>query len=144
MRGLRDKEKSGHAEPSPEEGPSDRRPLTSEELLNLVRPQDPVLSRDGSLIAFIVKPSYTEKGSGYEGRLWIGAPPNPPRQATRGPGLDSLPAFSPVDDRLAFASDRSHSGRLSVHLLEPRHGEAVPIGEVPGTVEETQPAEPIV
>lgn len=113
------------------------RGLTSDQLLSLVRPQDPVVSRDGSLIAFAVKPSYTEKGKGHESRLWIGSPAlGPPRQATWGPGFDSLPAFSPVDDRLAFASDRGHSGRLSLHLLEPSPSEAVPIGQVPGTVEE--------
>jgi dipeptidyl aminopeptidase/acylaminoacyl peptidase len=136
MRDSRGKENYRDTGSSSETGRSVPSPLTSEELLRLVHPQDPVVSRDGSLIAFTVNPSSTEKGKGVAGRLWIGSPPDQPRQATRGPGSDSLPVFSPVDDRLAFASDREHPGQLSLQLLEPQQGEAAPMGEVPGTVEQ--------
>src|SRR4029077_12205842 len=42
-------------------------------------------------------------------------------------GSDSAPAFSPVDDRIAFVSDRS--GAQQLWLSDPANGEAYPLTE---------------
>lgn len=57
-------------------------------------------------------------------------------EATAGPNDDRLPRWSPDGARLAFLSDRSEKDRFQPYVLErDRVGEAVPLPEVPGTVE---------
>ena len=106
-------------------------------LLGLRRVAEAVISPDGSQVACsVLAAACTDPPGGQQASLWIAAPGRPPRQVSRGPGLDALPRWSPDGQRLAFASDRDHPGLMSVYLLSPGVGEAVPAGDIAGSVEE--------
>ena len=45
--------------------------VTPELLLQLRRPTDLALAPDGTRLAYIVSPSFREKGKPFESRLWI-------------------------------------------------------------------------
>lgn len=111
--------------------------VTMEALQTLRRPMDAVISPDGRRIASSVSTAAcTDPPRGPEARIWVAELPERPRQVTQGPGLDCLPRWSPDGRFLAFASDREHPGRLSPYLLRSGAGEALPAGEVGGSVEE--------
>ncbi|MGN6379053.1 MAG: prolyl oligopeptidase family serine peptidase [Gaiellales bacterium] len=104
-------------------------------LIDQKHPADPAFAPDGR-IAFTAGTSWSEPGKSPQSRIWIAsADGSGCRQATRGPGVDSHPCWSPDGRVLAFASDRDHEGRMSVHLLE-AGGEAAPVGDIPGSVEQ--------
>ena len=99
--------------------------VTPELLMRLRRPTDLDLSSDGERLAYIVAPSFREKGKAFESRLWIDG-----KAATEPGAADALPRFA-ADGRLAYASDRGHAGRMSLWL--DGRGE---LGEIPGSVED--------
>src|SRR6516165_1201110 len=108
--------------------------MNLELLLDQQQPAGPVFAPDGR-IAFTVSESWTEPGKSARTHIWIAsADGSTSRQATRGPGVDGLPSWSPGGDVLAFASDREHPGRMSLHLLE-QTGEASPLGDIAGSIE---------
>ena len=101
--------------------------VTPELVMQLRRPTDLALSADGSRLAYIVAPSFREKGQALESRLWIDG-----AEATEAGAADALPSFAP-DGTLAYATDRSHAGRMSLWI--DGRGE---LGEISGSVEEIQ------
>ena len=108
--------------------------------MRLRRPLEIAVSPDGSQVATTVSASFTQKGERAETAIWL-APTGgegEARQLTRGPGQDALPRWSPSSRELAFASDRGHPGRMSLHVLRAEPGEAEPLGEVAGSVEDVQ------
>jgi dipeptidyl aminopeptidase/acylaminoacyl peptidase len=111
--------------------------LTLERFLELRRPTEVVVSPDGEQLAFSVAASYAAKGKRPESTIWTGDPGGSYAQATRGSGVDASPRWSP-NGGLAFASDRGHPGRMSLHLLGPGPGEARPHGQIDGSVEDIQ------
>ncbi|MBA3718321.1 MAG: PD40 domain-containing protein, partial [Actinobacteria bacterium] len=112
-----------------------RTELKLEQLLELRRPGALSVSKGGERIAFSVGAIYSEKGKRPESHVWTIEPDGSCRQATAGGGADALPRWAP-DGTLAFASDRDHAGRMSVYLLGPGPGEARPVGEIAGSVED--------
>jgi dipeptidyl aminopeptidase/acylaminoacyl peptidase len=112
-----------------------RTALTLEQLLELRRPTTVSVSPDGERIAFSVSAMYARKGKRPETHIWTIEPDGSCRQATAGGGSDALPTWG-ADGTLAFASDRDHAGRMSVYLLGPGPGEARPVGEIGGSVED--------
>jgi dipeptidyl aminopeptidase/acylaminoacyl peptidase len=100
--------------------------LTPQQLLELRRPVDVAVAADGSRVAFTVSPLYREKAGTLETRLWVDDAP-----ATDAGAADAAPVFSPDGTQLAFASDRGHSGRMSLWL----HGRGE-LGDVCGSVED--------
>jgi dipeptidyl aminopeptidase/acylaminoacyl peptidase len=101
--------------------------VTPELVLQLRRPTDLALSPDGSRLAYIVAPSFREKGQAFESRLWIDG-----AEATESGAADALPRFGP-DGALAYSSDRGHAGRMSLWIAG--RGE---LGEIPGSVEDVR------
>src|SRR6266545_555317 len=99
--------------------------VTPELVMQLRRPTDLDLSPDGSRLAYIVAPSFRQKGQALESRLWIDGAP-----ATEDGAADALPRFAP-DGTLAYASDHGHAGRMSLRI--DGLGE---LGEIPGSVED--------
>jgi dipeptidyl aminopeptidase/acylaminoacyl peptidase len=99
--------------------------VTPELVMRLRRPTDLDLSPDGSRLAYVVAPSFREKDRALESRLWLDGSP-----VTEAGAADALPRFGP-DGTLAYASDRGHSGRMSLWLRG--RGE---VGEIPGSVED--------
>jgi dipeptidyl aminopeptidase/acylaminoacyl peptidase len=88
---------------------------------------------DGACVACTVRSVDREKDD-YLSCIWAVAVDGstPPRQLTRGPGLDQTPRWSPDGRQLAFVSDRG--GKARVHLLPRDGGEAGAIGQLPGAV----------
>ena len=111
--------------------------LALDQFLELRRISDVAVSADGSRIAFSVSASCAEKGSRPAASIWTVDLEGNAEQATQGSGTDSTPRWAP-DGTLAFGSDRGHPGRMSVHVLRPGPGEALPLGEIPGSVEDLQ------
>jgi dipeptidyl aminopeptidase/acylaminoacyl peptidase len=109
--------------------------LVLEQFLELRRVTEVVVSADGKRIAFSVAAVCAEKGSRPATSIWTGDVGGEAEQATRGSGVDSMPRWGP-DGALAFASDRGHPGRLAVQVLRPGPGEALPLGDIPGSVED--------
>ena len=109
--------------------------LTLEDFLSLRQPTDVAVSPDGSRIAFAVSAACGEQGRRPESHIWTASADGRYEQVTRGTGTDMAPHFS-VGGTLAFASDRDHPGRLSLYLLGPEPGDARPVGEIAGSVEE--------
>ncbi len=107
------------------------------ELLDRIRyPVDLSFHRDGGTLAVAVFPAHLEAGGTFESRIWrVPLGDGPAQQLTFGPRTDALPRWSPVDDRLAFASERPIAGRMSLFVLG-SDGEAAQLGEVEGSVQE--------
>ena len=105
-----------------------------ERLERLRHPSDLCFARGGDAIIATVSPASHRAGESYQSRLWRFGLDGSAEALTDGPGSDGAPRPSPIDERLAFLSDRSLRGKRSVFLLE-KDG-ARPIGEIPGTVED--------
>jgi dipeptidyl aminopeptidase/acylaminoacyl peptidase len=106
------------------------------EVLERLRlPCDLSFRRDGAALAVAVQPAVEDAAHGLEGRLWLVSTTGEQSQLTHGPGSEALPRFSPIDGRLAFASDRATRGRMAPYLLQPG-AEPLALGQVPGSVEE--------
>ena len=110
--------------------------MSIEDSLAVLHPTAPAFSPDGARIAFAVEEAFSRRDEGVHSRIWIAAADGSgAREATRGPWSDTAPCWSPDGAALAFLSDRSHQGRHTVHLLE-EGGEARPIGDIAGSVEQ--------
>lgn len=107
---------------------------TVEILQRLRRPFDLSFRRDGDALAVALLPGARETGKSFESRIWQVTTGAEPVQLTFGPGSDVLPRYAPTDGRLAFASDRATIGCMALFVLSP-DGEAVPLGDLPGSVE---------
>lgn len=92
-------------------------------------------TRDGSALLLTISPSGIEKDKPLESRIWRLGRDGTMTQLTRGPNSDGLAKASPADDRIAFTSDRFSRGRMSLFLFDGT-GDARPLGEVPGTIED--------
>jgi dipeptidyl aminopeptidase/acylaminoacyl peptidase len=109
--------------------------LKLEQFLELRRPGTVAVSPDGERIAFSVSAVCSRRGKRLDSHIWTIDGDGTCRQATGGSGIDTIPAWS-KDGTLAFASDRDHPGRMSVYLLGPGAGEARPVGDIAGSVED--------
>jgi dipeptidyl aminopeptidase/acylaminoacyl peptidase len=111
--------------------------MTVEDTLALLHPSAPAFHPSGDRIAFSVEESFSRRDEGIHTRIWIAAADGSgARELTRGPWSDAAPCWSPDGALLAFLSDRAHQGRHAVHLLEHGAGEARPVGEIAGSVEQ--------
>jgi dipeptidyl aminopeptidase/acylaminoacyl peptidase len=112
----------------------DRLTACVERLDRLRSPAGICFERGGGALAAAIHPASREPGQGYLSRIWRFGLDGGARRLTDGPGSDDHPRFSPVDDRLAFASDRSLTGKLALHLLE--DGTVRPVGDISGSIED--------
>jgi dipeptidyl aminopeptidase/acylaminoacyl peptidase len=96
---------------------------------------DVSLHRGGDALAVAVFPAHFDAGATYESRVWRVALDGGAEQLTFGPGTDTMPRWSPVDDRLAFASSRPLQGRMSLFVLRPGEEPAL-LGDVEGSVQD--------
>lgn len=97
-------------------------------------PVDLSVSHDGESLAVGVYPAHRQTGSSFEARIWRVSLAGGVEQLTFGPGTDTMPRWSPTGDRLAFASDRLLSGRMSL-FLQPPGGVPSPLGNIEGSVQ---------
>ncbi len=105
-------------------------------LLDRVRyPVDLSFDHRGHALAVAVFPAHHEEGSSYQSRIWRVALGGDVRQLTFGPRSDAMPRWSPIDDRLAFASEAPVVGRMSLFLRRAGGG-AAQIGDMAGSVQQ--------
>ncbi len=82
----------------------------------LQRPGDLRLDRHGDAI-FSLAPAARAAGESFQSRIWRVGPDQTPQILTQGPGCDTGPAPSPVDDRIAFLSDRDQTGQFLPYMI---------------------------
>jgi len=97
-------------------------------------PSDISFDRSGGALAAAVRPASREAEQSYQSRIWRFTLDGAATALTDGPNGDYLPRYSPVDDRLAFASDRLILGKADLFLLE--GGAVRTLGAIPGTIED--------
>src|SRR4051794_40608147 len=93
----------------------------SEALQRLDRAQYPSslsFHRTGAFLAAAISPASHEPHASYQSRIWRFTVGGEATRLTDGPNGDTLPVYSPLDDRLAFASDRLIRGKADLFLLE--------------------------
>src|SRR5688572_30429678 len=96
-------------------------------------PSDISFHRGGKAIATAVRPAGRDAEQSYQSRIWRYDLGGAAIQLTRGSNGDYSPRWSPVDDRLAFASDRTVRGKAELFILD---GNVTPLGSIPGTIED--------
>src|ERR1700754_533180 len=74
--------------------------------------------RSGTFLAAAISPASHEAHESYQSRIWRFSLDGEATQLTDGPNGDGHPAYSPLDDRLAFTSDRLIRGKADLFLLE--------------------------
>src|ERR1700722_14733040 len=110
--------------------------LTIEDLLAVRQPAEADITPDGARIAVVVADGYGERGYSPAIRLWLGPVGGDLRQITDADCVDGGPRWSPDGRELAFGSDRDHSGRMSLYLLEAGSDAARLLAEPGGSIEE--------
>ncbi|RWM77637.1 S9 family peptidase [Mesorhizobium sp.] len=95
----------------------------------------PFFTHDGSAVLATVSPSDIDRGKSLGSHVWKIGLDGSMTQLTRGPNSDRLAKASPIDERIAFTSDRRLRGKMELFMFE-GVGDARPLGEVPGTVED--------
>lgn len=85
--------------------------ITAETVVGGLVPLDPVVSPDGSRVAYAVT-ALSSDGPRPTSALWVGAADgtSPPRQLTDGTSWDHRPRWAPDSRRLYFLSDRTEPG----------------------------------
>ena len=97
-------------------------------------PSDISFHRGGKAIATAVRPAGRDAEESYQSRIWRYDLGGAATQLTHGPNGDHSPRWSPVDDRIAFASDRLVRGKADLFILD--QGNVTPVGSIPGTIED--------
>ncbi|HEX3066204.1 MAG TPA: hypothetical protein VHQ39_12020, partial [Dongiaceae bacterium] len=106
-------------------------------LERIKHPSDLTLRRDGKALAATISPATRESGQSYASRIWGFDLAGGSEQLTFGPASDALGRYSPLDGRLAFASDRALPGKMALYLLQgPATSAPRPLGDIPGTIED--------
>lgn len=103
-------------------------------LSRLKYPSDIGFARGGDALVAAVMPACREPEQSYQSRIWRYCLNGGATQLTDGPNGDYSPRLSPVDERLAFSSDRRVMGKAELFLLE--NGAVCPLGDIPGTIED--------
>jgi dipeptidyl aminopeptidase/acylaminoacyl peptidase len=95
---------------------------TVDQILSLKRAGSPVISPDGRWVAFTVRETNWDDNE-YETEIWLAdAATGATRQLTNAKKSSQSPAWSPVEAKLAFISDRTD--KRQIYLISPQGGEA--------------------
>lgn len=92
-------------------------------------------TRDGSALLATISPSGIEKDKPFESRIWRFGLDGAMTQLTHGPNSDGTAKASPVGDRIALTSDRISPRKMGLFLFDGT-GDALPLGDVAGTIED--------
>ena len=116
---------------APSTGEAKKRPLTVDEIWAIERVGAPVLSPDGSRIAYTVS-TYDAGENRLDTDVWtVPAAGGDPRRLTARRGSSRSPVFSPDGKRLAFVSKRDTDRQNQLYVLPLDGGEAERVTEMP-------------
>jgi len=108
-----------------------KRPLTVDEIWAIGRVGAPVLSLDGSQVAYAVW-TYDPDENQLDANVWtVPAAGGTPRRLTTYRGMDRSPTFSPDGKRIAFVSKREGDKQNQIYILPLDGGEADRVTEMP-------------
>jgi dipeptidyl aminopeptidase/acylaminoacyl peptidase len=110
---------------------ADRRPITPQDLWAIKRIGSPVLSPDGTRVAFTQQEWSLEKNSSTTSLWVIDVAGGTPRRMTSAAVSDGAPVWSPDGTRLAFASKRGDDEAVSLYVMPVDGGEPEKILELP-------------
>jgi len=99
-------------------------------------PSDISFERGGRALVAAIRPAGRKADESYQSRIWRYTLDGGATQLTHGPNGDYSPRCSPVDDRIAFASDRTVRNKADLFMLDQGTGTARPLGTIPGTIED--------
>jgi dipeptidyl aminopeptidase/acylaminoacyl peptidase len=99
-------------------------------------PSDISFERGGRALVAAIRPAGRAANESYQSRIWRYTLDGGATQLTHGPNGDYSPRCSPVDDCIAFASDRTVRNKADLFILD--RGTARPLGTIPGTIEDIQ------
>ncbi|MEZ4531438.1 MAG: S9 family peptidase [Thermomicrobiales bacterium] len=114
-----------------------QKPLQAKKIVDRIAPRRPVISRDGSLVAFEVGP-WGYKGESDSRAIWVSRGGEPAKKFTSGTALDTEPAWSPDGAKLAFLSNRNDEEKSQIFVIAMDGGEATPLGETKGDLSNLQ------
>jgi dipeptidyl aminopeptidase/acylaminoacyl peptidase len=99
-----------------------KRTLTIDDLINLLKPADPVISPDGRFVAYMVQqPNWAENR--YDWQIWLAnTQTGDLTQLTNSKRTNTDAAWSPDGRWLGFLSDRD--GKRQIYIISPQGGEA--------------------
>ena len=98
-------------------------------------PTDLSFDHRGRSLAVAVFPAHRDAGTSFESRIWRVSLDGDVQQLTFGPRSDAMPRWSPLEDRLAFASEQPLEGRMSLFELRPGSS-PVQLGRIEGSVQD--------
>ena len=101
-----------------------RKPIKAKKIVDRLVPRSPVISSDGTLVAFEVAP-WGYKGKSPSRTIWVSRNGEAARAFTAGKAVDSNPAWSPDGSKLAFLSNRNDEQKSQIFILGMDGGEAV-------------------
>ncbi len=107
------------------------KPLTPEEIVDRLVPNEPRISPDGRHVLFTVAPG-GKKGEHKEQAIWISRDGAPAAAFTAGTANDASPRWSPDGTTILFTSDRAERGESKLYLIAAGGGEARPLGDLQG------------
>lgn len=109
--------------------------LTFEEIADQQIPSTPVISPDGTLVAFTVEAA-SRKEEHASSAIWLARHGEQARRFTGGEAADTSPCWSPDGQTLAFLSDRKDRKEVGIYLLPMNGGEAQRLGDLEGKLSE--------
>ena len=91
-------------------------------------------THDGKALLVTIAAASTERDKPHDSHVWRFGLDGSKTQLTRGPHAEGFAVASPVDDRIAFTSERTTKGKMDLFVIEGT-GDPRPLGDVPGSIE---------
>src|SRR5512135_1943131 len=111
-----------------------KRPLSPDDIFVMKTVSDPQVSPDGAWVAYTVTEMDREADK-LRSAVWMASWAGDKNvRLTNGPSSESTPRWSPDGKYLAFMTSRPADAKSQIWLLDRRGGEALPLTDVKGEI----------